>query len=163
MKQQIYGFRFHGNTVKVIGSVNYQGGGNVSNSILAIVPVAPTDPPTTFSLVPKHYTAPHARFLPQLSQVNVDATLVQVIGTVVNAPPGQFSGIDPQGCKSNCYGYKVWISNGITTLLVFLNLPPGTDFKCDDYKVGSKLKVTGLSGRYITPEMIHNLKRTLKY
>lgn len=138
--------------VTVKGVVNLQGGGVSGEAIMAIFPKKRSSVVVAigggFNVQP---------VLQKVHEVSGTGQLVQVVGTVVLAE-NEVNGADPPGCTTACYGYIIWLrgSTGSGSLIrVFLNTAPGTDFipKNMNVAVGTRLKVVGMSGRYITPEI----------
>lgn len=141
--------------VMVTGTVHYQGNATAAQSILAVYP-----PPSSSAIkvLMKNNSIDIEPIHQSCREVNGTSQIVTVVGTVASGPRGDFSGLDPPQCKfsidSPCFGYKYWLQGqGGAMLRVYFHLPPGTDFKNVNYAKGTKLRVTGFSGRYISPEL----------
>mmetsp|Transcript_15133 Transcript_15133/g.22324 ORF Transcript_15133/g.22324 Transcript_15133/m.22324 type:complete len:247 (+) Transcript_15133:8-748(+) len=140
------------NRVIVKGTVNLQGGGTSNETILAIFPVKKSSVMVvkgeSFNVLPIHQ---------KIHEVSGTGQLIQVVGTVIHRM-NEVNGEDPPGCTTDCYGYVIWLagSSGSGSFVrVFFNAAPGTDFNQinTNFTIGDRLKVIGMSGRYITPEI----------
>mmetsp|Transcript_15132 Transcript_15132/g.22322 ORF Transcript_15132/g.22322 Transcript_15132/m.22322 type:complete len:247 (+) Transcript_15132:8-748(+) len=140
------------NRVIVKGTVNLQGGGTSNETILAIFPVKKSSVMVvkgeSFNVLPIHQ---------KIHEVSGTGQLIQVVGTVIQRV-NEVSGGDPTGCITGCYGFFIWLAGSSRSgsfIRVFFNVAPGTDFNYmnTNFTIGDRLKVIGMSGRYLVPEI----------